>query len=320
MARRFCCCSTGANLCCGDLTPTSGWINGPLGTTTDYYYRVSVPISYSNLYAFSYAIGTEHRAEIDCSIGGGCGSGCSYDITGPSNGFGTTGGYVSRCLGLPCGGGCKNGQTDPDSGDGVPCGDECGGGGTGCVSVCLPFDWETQCCGADGTGGDDCGSRPSVLSLAEVVTNDGAGLANFTVHARQTTTSVDCDCLATDSTCFSNCSAGNPGFLKGEDTSVVPSTWYVTDTEYRDTQWNGGPTTGSPCGSVPNCRPVSVDFFCASDMRTGRPAYRYHTPLGSLTSAPTNGIPFIDLNSYTGAWIATLHVKHYFETQDTLVV
>ncbi len=318
MARRFCCCSTGSDLCCGSLTTTSGWINGSPSTLGTRYYRISIPLSFTNNYGTLWTIGAENKGGIDCSIGGGC-YGCSYDIPASAYGFGTSAGYMSMCLGLPCGG-CKNGTCDEEdppncAPDGSGCGPDCGENPNGCVGVCLPYEWEEACCGDDGVGGTDCGARPSVFSLNEVVNTGGSGVVNLTLKTNSGDGDGGCPCRFCES-----CYGGNPGFNEGTGSSSVPASWYVTDTEYRDTQWNGGPTTGSPCGSTPNCQHAGMTVYCVDEMVASSPSYRYLSPLSVTASPPSGTVPFIDLNSYSGAYVALMSVKHKFETQDRLIL
>ena len=316
MTKRFCCCNRDGNICCGDLTSTGGWINGP--PSGDRFYRIAIPLSFSNSYSAQYPIGTEHPGEIDCSIGGGCG-GCFYELPAPSLGFGTSGGLFSLCLGHHCGP-CKNGMTDPETGIEVPgssgtCGPSCADDPSACVGVCLPFDWEEVCCGSDGSGGTDCGARPSVLSLNEVLTPQGFGSCNFTIKTRF---AYDPNCFCRN--CETTCEAGEPGFDTGTGSLSVPASFYVSDTEYQDTRWNGGSSSGDPCGGIANCVQPSLRFACADSMAESSGAWRYLTPLSVQRTVPLGSMPYIDLEDYPGAYVALLSVTHIFETQDTLVV
>ena len=317
VTRRFCCCSAGSELCCGELP----WVAGT--PDTDKFYRVSIPISFPNVYDSRLYYDNVQQGGVDCSGGGGV-INPTVDLHEDTATHGTSGGLVVKST-APCGPdtGCHPGESDvPGSCGSLGCTDDyhdCG--------VCLPYDWDPRCCSPPYSGGlQNCGD-PSVISQNEVRDEEGSGTFNFTVTPDNVQHGCYSGSLVTGAG-VANCS-GYPGFIQAvAPTSTVPASWYASTTEYQETKWTGSVNlatgVGDCDGVVSNCQAAIVRFGCADAIDAygrGGGTYSVFTPFGPLASAPACAtIPYIDLSSYPGAWVAQLKFQHKAATEDVLLL
>ena len=315
-----CCCAGGGGSgeveCCGESGNCSS-------APTDKYHKLSITVSFRNKYPYNYTWTTPVPAGFDCQV-----SGDTYPASTTLTQTGKLGHYgsiITRST-FPCGPStdCHNGElipnTDPDEYVPGSCAESLGY----CVSTCLPYDWET-CCSAPGTQ-PNCGQL-SIASLSQFKDQNSNGKFRFTVKASTARTNLTSQ--RNGVTCTTGC-AGCPGFVRATaPTSIIPSSYYIANTNNQEVKWGAGDDPGDPpCPSGYICHLQDIVFYCADSVRnwdgTGAPAggLKYFYANGRFSSSPPTSslMPYIELDDYPGAILATLTITHDAVTIDELLI